>query len=62
MPECPTPTKVAYNSQRAAIAAALRASRHHGPLRIYPCLCGHLHLTSKIKGRRRRRKPAQKSA
>lgn len=43
---CPTGKRGAYRDMGEAIGAALRASRHLGPLRIYPCpMCGLLHLS-----------------
>ena len=44
---CPHPNKAAYKTEQA-IPVALRRSKASGKaLRIYPCTCGHLHLTSK---------------
>ena len=42
---CPT-KKRGYGNQETAIAAAIRVSRHLGPLRVCDCPhCGALHLT-----------------
>jgi hypothetical protein len=46
-------TKVAYKTRGAAFAAALRASREIGPLRVYRCdRCDLYHLTSQTRNKR----------
>lgn len=42
---CPTPAKLAYQSQNRALSAALSASRKFGVARPYRCACGWWHLT-----------------
>ena len=47
-PGCPTPAKKAYETEDA-IHKALRSSKFiGGPIRIYDCPCGHLHLTKRV--------------
>lgn len=43
---CPTPGKVAYRTQGAAINAAVHMARRWTS-RPYECLCGRWHLTCK---------------
>ena len=44
---CPTPSKIAFTSEKDARSARRRLS-HGKRMRIYKCPCGHYHLTSQL--------------
>jgi hypothetical protein len=57
MPDCPSPTKVAYRDEVAAKIALADITRHgdaryNDVRQVYHCRCGRWHLTSRRPSKR----------
>lgn len=49
-PPCPTPRKKRFQREQDAIRGALGASRTYGKgMRVYGCVCGGWHITSRVR-------------